>query len=637
MREDASMANVSTDLLSVHRELFEIPSQVRQALREAGREDHLLVYAWELARLPKDLDPSTRAQFLTLSLALLVTEGQGNSRMSLTPGERDPGWVFLRACGCEGMDVPALLGDSRIAHLAGTPGEARPLIVEDGWLHLCRLHRAEVRLAQGVKSLVEAHPLPAHAVPEEIFTHPVTLSGEQRAAVELALTRPLALITGGAGTGKTSIVVAVLRSLLHQPGFELSRIALAAPTGKAAQRMGEAIRHALEALGDSGPNEAQLREFLPEPRTLHRLLGWHPALARFRHSEENPLPADVVIVDEASMISLELMERLMGALSSNARLVLLGDADQLPSVEAGCAFRDLVQELPSCVQRLTESYRMRASNPGGRGVLTVANHVNQGEVAELWDGAEAIRRRSHVGELEFQGVELAEAGQAGFSSYFERWFQEVILGDGTYLALANRVYHLTDGQWAEGDLDAIHRIFQHLGRARILCVLKTAGDLRGVEAINGLFHAWMQKLTGHGLRWETPFFAGEPVMMTANDYVRGIFNGDQGVVLKIDLDGELRQAAVFPSLEGPRVFPLEVLRHRLELCHAMTVHKAQGSEFDQVMMVLPKGNHPALSREVVYTGLTRARHSAVVLGEAEGLECAVRTPGARISGLSERL
>jgi exodeoxyribonuclease V alpha subunit len=508
--------------------------------------------------------------------------------------------------------------------------------LEQGFLTTHRLLSVEAGLAGSVRGLMAQGSFPAGPVPETVFTDPVTLNADQRAAVALALEHPLALITGGPGTGKTSIVAAILRALLHQPHLEPALVALAAPTGKAAQRMGAALRLALGTLRAPGPVETAILEALPEPQTLHRLLSWHPAQERFRHNEANPLVARVVIVDEASMVSQELMDHLFRALAPGARIVLLGDALQLPSVEGGSVFRDLVAAPGAPTQWLTENYRMRQGNSEGRNILAVAQAL-QAREEDLWEGPEPITVLEGLAQWQGAKVELLEPGEAGPRAFLERWFREVVVGLDAFPVLANRVYSQGPSGWGAGDEPALQALFAHFETFRILCALKEAADLRGVEAVNQLLHGWMFAHTGAGLRRETPFHAGEPVLMTSNDYRRGVFNGDQGLVLKVDFEGELRQAAVFPGPEGFRAFPLEALKIHLDLCYAMTVHKAQGSEYDRLAILLPRTDHPALTRELLYTALTRARKAVTLVGERERVTWAAHNPTLRETGLGERL
>ena len=629
------MAEAVVNLLALHPDRALLPPGLRKILADLNLDEAIAAYALELARIPVDLDDAGRRDLLLLRLALLATLGQGHTRMPLVPEGGHPARLLLDACGRPGLELGALLADPRIRGLVGRDLEIRPLIVAGDHLSTHRLQAVETSLAGRVRAIQAGPMLMPVPVPEAIFTDPVILNPEQRAAVAAALARPLALVTGGPGTGKTSIVAAILRALLRQPGMDLGLVALAAPTGKAAQRMGAALRVALSGLKESGPEEAAILATFPEPQTLHRLLSWHPAQARFRHDEDNPLGYRVVLVDEASMISQELMDRLFRALAPGARLVLLGDALQLPSVEGGCAFRDLVAALGGATQRLVANYRMSQANPSGRNILSVAQAL-QG-AGDLWQGAEPIRILDNLAKRQGAGVELLEPGEAGPRAFLERWFREEIVGQEAFPALANRIYSHGPQGWGPGDEAALQALLAQYDRSRILCALREAGDLRGVEAVNGELHGWMYAHTGAGLRRETPFHAGEPVLMTANDYRRGLFNGDQGLVVKVDFQGDLRQAAVFPGPEGFRPFALEGLKGRVELCYAMTVHKAQGSEYDRIAIMLPRTDHPALTRELLYTALTRARQGVTLVGERERVLWAASNPTRRDTGLGARL
>jgi exodeoxyribonuclease V alpha subunit len=267
---------------------------------------------------------------------------------------------------------------------------------------------------------------------------PIELSGEQRKAVLLAASRPLAVVSGGPGTGKTAICAALCRVLVRT-GVAPDAIALAAPTGKAAQRLTWSITGALAALARPGDEDARLAAELPASRTLHRLLGYHPATGRFRHHRQFPLPADVVIVDEASMIDLELMERLVRALAPKTRLVLFGDADQLPSVEAGAVLRDLAAcgEDAGFACRLERSFRMDPSDPDGRAILAAAHAVRAGRPAELL--APALVRPAPT----YRGVERIEPD--GLARLVDTWYGERIAAGGRTAELARRVYRFSGG------------------------------------------------------------------------------------------------------------------------------------------------------------------------------------------------
>ena len=624
-------------ILDLHRDRAQFPPKVIALLPDLNQEAPVLILAWELAAMAPALDPEQRRKLFAVALALLVAQGQGHTRLALDPAEGSATQAILQAFGLAPFDLRTFLRGEALAPLVGGPGESRPLVLSGDWLYSHRLLGHEHALADQVLGLARAPQQAVAHVPEAVFLDPVPLNPEQRQAVAMVLEGSLSLITGGPGTGKTAIVIAILRALLHQPGLTLAEIALAAPTGKAAQRMGESIRASLGSLQAEGDVERLLLEADLEPRTLHRLLAWHPASERFRHGPGHPLAAKVVIVDEASMVSQEHLFRLLGALAPGARLVLLGDADQLPSVEAGCAFRDLVASLGPRRVKLLESYRMRADNAEGRNILSVARAINTPGLASLWEGAEPIHCRETLASLTWKQVELLDPGQVSMEAFLELWFERKVSGLPGFQAKAQRLFTFSQGAWGAGDEEVLGALFGHFQGFRILCALREAGDLRGVAMINERLHRQMLRLTGEGLKGLTPFCAGEPVLMMANDYRRGIYNGDQGLVLKVRFGDQLRQAAVFPRVKGFVAFPLEPLKHHLEHAYAMTVHKSQGSEYATIAMVLPRSNHKALTRELLYTGLTRAKQSVLLLAERERIPFAAGNPSRRDSGLGERL
>ena len=622
--------------LDLHRDRDAFPRRVVEHLSALNQEPSALIFAWELSGLAPGLDAFRRRRLFAIVLALLSAQAQGHTRMPLVPEAGGPAELLFQAFGLEPFDLAAFLKESAGA-LTGAPGDARPLILQDGWLYTQRLLGHERDLADLIGSLKAEVSGDVVDPPEAIFhlRSGRALNPEQRQAVAMALRGGLTLITGGPGTGKTSIVVTILRALLRQPGLRLEDVALVAPTGKAAQRMGEAIMESLAQLEGAEGVDLTLQKATLDPSTLHRLLAWHPAQERFRHGPGNPLSARVVIADEASMISQEHLCRLLGALAPGARLVLLGDADQLPSVEEGCAFSDMVKSLKAQCVTLRTSYRMDASDPEGRNILSVAAAIRTN--AELWEGAEPIHVRASLGDLTFRQVELLEPAPGVMESFLELWLQKEVTSLEGFHAKVTRNYTFSRGAWSEADLGTLAALFHHFNQFRILCALREAPGLRGVQDLNRQFHKRMLTLTGEGLRNPVPFCAGEPVMMTANDYRRGIYNGDQGLVLKVLFDGVLRQAAVFPRPGGFVPFPLEPLRHQLEHAFAMTVHKAQGSEYKRIAIVLPKTNHRALTRELLYTGLTRASKAVVLLAERERVPFAAGNPSVRESGLAERL
>lgn len=481
------------------------------------------------------------------------------------------------------------------------------------------------------------------AAPPVVRGEAIELSDEQLGAITRALGGQLTVISGGPGTGKTSIVVSVLRAL-SRLDCKPERIAIAAPTGKAANRLAESIRSYLSALAEPGPLDRALIDSKIEPRTLHRLLGWSPSRSKFRHQAHNPLPADVVIVDEASMIDLEMMGALLGAVHPEAKLVLLGDAEQLPSVDAGAVLRDLLpagsapDRRSEIACRLTKSYRMDPNDPAGRNILSIARAINEGEVGALFEAEEPITFRAAVEDVFFQKVELLDAQGASFDTFLDRWHREAILGLPGFDALVRREYHLQGGAFSGEDEAALQRLFRHFEGHRILCVTRGNRHRSGADSVNEALHRRAAATAKATVR-EGGFLPGEPVMMQRNDYARGLFNGDQGLVLRVregDEEGH-RFRAVFPSGGGFHSFSLEGLRNQLRHSYAMTIHKSQGSEFDVVALLLPDTPMPLLSREILYTGVTRARKGVLLVGSRPILEFGVRRRLERHSGIGERL
>ncbi|MCE1229113.1 MAG: exodeoxyribonuclease V subunit alpha [Firmicutes bacterium] len=606
------------------------PRNLFEAMEAFGLTPHLATFAAELASWPTELPKRERKDLFLVALLTLANQAMGHTRLRW-PLEPD-GWavdLLERVGRADLIQDPSCFATTG---LVGLPGDAKPLIWDAPWLSSQRMRERETRLAHRALALAQRPPL-AQEPPESVLQEPVVLNAEQRQAVRLALEHPLALITGGPGTGKTAIVAAILRALLQQADLKAEEIALAAPTGKAAQRMGESIRKTLAA---STPLDAPLVA-VPEPQTLHRLLAWNPGEERFRHHADHPLPHRIVLVDEASMISLEHMERLFQSLPPEGRLVLLGDADQLPSVEAGRAFRDLVEGMPEACVRLRTSYRMRESDPQGRHILSVAQEIRSERWNDLWEGEAALHVRETPREVAFSHVEQLSPSRETMEAFLRLWFDQQVLALEGFPELAAHVYQPQAEGWSPEDADRLKRLFDHFDRFRILAALRDAPGLRGVASINARMHGWMAEHTGEGLRHGVPFHVGEPILMTTNDARRRIFNGDQGLVLKVRFEDGVRQAAVFPRLDGARAFPLDALKTQVELCYAMTVHKSQGSEYDCVALVLPSADHRLLTRELLYTALTRARKSVILLGEAERLRFTMGHPTQRESGLGDAL
>ncbi len=506
---------------------------------------------------------------------------------------------------------------------------------------------------------------------------PYDLSAHQQYGILTAACAPLSLVTGGPGTGKTSIVRSLVRLLVHRK-IDPERIAIAAPTGKAANRLAESLQDTLRP--SDHEIDRRIADRLDTTSTLHRLLGYSAKWDDFYYHENRPLPYEYVIVDEASMIDLSLMDRLVSAVADDASLCLLGDADQLPAVESGAVFRDLVPdreqtEVPwrECASnplekqvpdepdplarqavRLLENFRVKGEGIGPVNLVKVAEVINDGGeslrfVSDPSEDPFSVTVRSNFTELTHQGVEMldvrgirdpsSDTGAEGgpLRRWYERWFiDEIYEGIKDDPPVPRYTYRLgTDGSSPEESLDAL---FEAYNRAQLLSV--TRKSARGVRDVNRIMHRFHRREYGfYGSGSTRRFLPGEPVIMTQNDYERQLFNGEQGLVLRVDklsFDDPVPMA-VFPGLEGYRAYHLGPLRSRLEHAFALTVHKSQGSEYGCVGVLLPEYDVPLMTRELLYTAVTRARESVVFFGNTESLRAGAKARDLRNSGLVERL
>jgi exodeoxyribonuclease V alpha subunit len=512
----------------------------------------------------------------------------------------------------------------------GTGDGATPIVFEDGQLYLRRFREAEVRLAAAIRARIAA-PAMDNASPalvarfREVFPAG-TETDWQAVAVAASLRSRLSVVTGGPGTGKTTTVARLLAMLFAQDPDV--RVALAAPTGKAATRLGEAVQETLRQMGV----EDAIRERLPSAgRTIHRLLGYRPQDDSFRHGENDPLEHDVVIIDEASMVPLLLMDILFAAVRPDARIVLLGDHDQLASVEAGCVLADVVEasgalgnahgaalsdayatlsgvRLPTdagatplrdSVVRLVRSHRFDDT----KGIGALARAIRDGDA----DGAVAALQRPD--ESVVRGAESAQ------QDCWMEWLAESARG----------LFAATSPDVA---LDA-------LGRVRVLCATNVGPA--GTDALTPRIEQMLRN-SGHDISGR--FYRGRPLLLTRNDYALGLFNGDIGVVWdEVEADGTTVQRAFISSPEfgdAAKGFPLPQLPEAVT-AWAMTVHKSQGSEFDTVVVILPDSDVRTLTRELLYTAVTRAKSRVIIVGPDESLRVAVGRTARRGSGLAARL
>jgi exodeoxyribonuclease V alpha subunit len=500
----------------------------------------------------------------------------------------------------------------------------RPLRWVGGLLYLDRYWRQESVIADYVDAAM-AQPLAAPDVAGLTQTL-ARLFGEagpdrQRLAAVVAAHRRLSILAGGPGTGKTTTVAKILAVLQDHASGSL-RIALAAPTGKAAARLQEAANDAAERL--DAHDQARLGTL--KASTLHRLLGFRPgARTRFWHDRDNRLPYDVVVVDEASMVSLTMMSRLVDALRPTCRLVLVGDPDQLASVEVGAVLGDLVERpvaagtpMATQVESLADSDLAGLSAHERERALTAGvvrlDHVYRfsEEIQEL---ADAIRRGRpddvvDVIARDYTCIEFVDADPEGLIELDV--LRTDVVSAGSALVEAAR----------SGEPE---RALAALERHRLLCGHREGPH--GVARWGARVEEWLaEAIEGYGR--EGLWYVGRPLLVTANDYQLRLFNGDSGVV--VDVDGHPR--AAFRRDGEVTTLPTSRLSD-VQTVHAMSVHRSQGSQFDRVTVVLPPADSPLSTRELLYTAVTRAKEHVRLIGTQEALAAAVRRPIVRASGL----
>ena len=495
-----------------------------------------------------------------------------------------------------------------------------PLVLRGTRLQSWRLDQAETRVAARLRELANENAEgPAGDTSDaspgdgddlaQLFPDP---HSAQRRAAELGLRRALALVTGGPGTGKTTTAARLLALLANrQPGI---RVALAAPTGKAAARLGEAIAQAARELdGPLASVRPRLERAAFQARTLHRLLRWHPRTDRCRFHAGNPLPYDLVVVDEASMLDLVLWDRLLSALGRGTRLVVLGDHRQLESVQPGRVLAEMI---------VAAAADGNSAAAGGASVATDSPltdcHVELDR---------NYRFESHPGISRFAAAIREYDGETALQTLTNKDYREELF----YYSSA-QVDNALEQVWPQ--VMAVVRAstpdeaLAALTRVRILCALRRGPY--GVEGVNARVEARLRREGLPAGEWAH----GRPVLVTANDPHSGLFNGDVGVLLNRE-DGR-GITAWFPGLQEPRSVPLGALPSH-DTAWAMTVHRSQGSEFESVLLVLPPQPHELVGPELLYTGVTRARSRILLAADEGALRAACQRRPPRRTGLLEKL
>ncbi|KGY12502.1 exodeoxyribonuclease V subunit alpha [Vibrio tubiashii] len=474
----------------------------------------------------------------------------------------------------------------------------------------------------------------------------------QKVAAAVALSKKFAVISGGPGTGKTTTVTKLLAALIeqaHSSGDQSEHaqtptIKLVAPTGKAAARLTESIGKAVAAL----PVAPELKQAIPtEASTIHRLLGALPSSAEFRHNRDNPLHLDMLVVDEASMVDLPMMYKLIDALPKHARLILLGDKDQLASVEAGAVLGDICSfsqfgfshGQAAQIARLT-GYETLAHSANG--LVSVADSLCMLKKSYRFDA------RSGIGQLA-QAINAGSAQKVDWvwqrdfsdiakfpidSQHYNQMVQTLVAEYGDYLKRIETPQLDSVTNELETMPQRAKAVLEQFARCRLLCAIRE-GDF----GVTGLNQRIERALAARNLiqTQDELWYHGRPVMVSRNDHALGLYNGDIGICMLDDSGSEPRLKVFFELPDGSvkSVLPSRVPEH--ETAYAMTIHKSQGSEFEHTLMILPPEFTPILTRELIYTGVTRAKKRLSLFVDEKVMKRGIKVRTERASGLIERL
>jgi exodeoxyribonuclease V alpha subunit len=516
------------------------------------------------------LNGEKKSRFETLLMQLSARQAGGHSCVALAD------------------DDVALIESSGLS----TNGERiLPLVIENNRLYLHRYWQYEQRLAEQLSALSRRRFVAARLdeLLNRYFTNDDGDIDWQRQAAESAATQALTIITGGPGTGKTTTVVKIL-ALLQEIAEQPLHIALAAPTGKAAMR----LRESIAVNKDDLPCSQGIKDRIPEKvTTLHRLLGARPPSPYFTHCSDNPLPYDLLVVDETSMVDLALMSKLVDALKPGARLILLGDKDQLASVESGAVLADLTQGLPRQTLELLKSHRFQGD------IKALADAVNQQHGEQAWQ-----LLQNPDADASLLTSDPIDCSVAHYLDYLE------LMNNGADFS----------------------KVFAAFNRFQVLC-----SNQRGPHSVSDINHRVEQELCRRNkIRLGGLWYPGRPVMITANNPGLQLYNGDIGLCMPdAENDGQLRVFFLRGDGSVKKLLPARLLT--CETVFAMTIHKSQGSEFERVLIMLPERINPVLSKELLYTAITRTKsHVKIAAGHAVFL-ASIAHKVQRDSGLGYKL
>ena len=568
-----------------------------------------------------------RFAFLVLSLSMEVRAGHVCFDLTRLQNIEPQIWLELNSPQIDDWIKVLKLASNR--HVVSFGDQLAPLMFIENKLYFQRMWLDEGFVAQyfNQTQLDITTNIDLKQILNQLFTYDSASIDWQKIAVAIALTRKVAIISGGPGTGKTTTVAKILAGIvLNNP---TTRIVSAAPTGKAASRLTESLGRAIEQLSFESLN------IKTEAVTLHRLLGAKTDNRSFSYNKHNQLHIDVLVIDEASMVDLNMMARIIEALPASARLILLGDKDQLSSVEAGAVFGDLCDFISNGYSQLRAHELSRLTGY----TIPIADQPTMA----ITDSICLLKKSYRFNESSGIGL-LANAVKEGQYLNVKKLLADNTLQDISYYELlSNQTYQAVLNDCVEhykNYLNAINRsndiatVLTKFTQCRLLCALREGKF--GVEGLNKQIELLLAKHKLIRLNHRDQWYIGRPIMILRNSTSLGLYNGDIGITLTAEHDSS-KLRVYFPFSDGTikGFSPYRLPEH--ETAYAMTIHKSQGSEFDHVNIILPTEFSPLLNRSLLYTAITRAKKAVSIFADAKILERVVKSQIHRESGLVEQI
>ncbi|MFH0728989.1 MAG: exodeoxyribonuclease V subunit alpha [Pseudomonadota bacterium] len=584
-------------------------------------------------------------------MALFSTLEEGSLCLNLDPGK------FAARFPSPLQEISGALINDFLQHLRtgiykeimdGNSGQFLPLVVDtrggNSLLYFQKFHTHESDLKglverflssesetslppARIEKIIETLYAPALAIRVGKNHEPLAKDPIQLNAIRLSLQNQFSIISGGPGTGKTSLMVNILRALVRC-GTDPARIILGAPTGRAAQRMTEALRSNLASIASPACEDSMLKNL--SGATLHKILKYNGHRHDFHYKASNPLSASVVILDEVSMVDLIMMEKFLQAVDpSITRMIFLGDKDQLPSVEAGSVFAEMIPDGTRAEKFRDRLVILEKVYRSGTNLLNLARTINGGDAPDMVPVSMETALAKASDQWAFINADSPETLPATLKTWANAYYLRPLLkGEHSFRKWVRDTGESLDLSETDAGKTLLGRLFEVVEHARILTLIRNGGH--GCNGINALIGQFLSRDLDPTADIRGTCFSGELIMITRNDYSKDLFNGDVGIILK-DAAGLYR--AYFKRSEAFIDFPVDRLP-AWEPAFAMTVHKSQGSEFEDVLLVLPDDReHRMLTREIVYTGITRARNRVTLYGTPQGMKTALSRRIERQSGL----